>query len=50
MDGMAWLMQITMFLLLGLLVTPTRLLDELGIAVAIAAALMFLARPLAVGA
>ncbi|MEQ9045181.1 MAG: potassium/proton antiporter [Sneathiellaceae bacterium] len=50
MDGMAWLMQITMFLLLGLLVTPTRLLDDLWSAVAIAAVLMFLARPLAVGA
>lgn len=48
MDGMAWLMQITMFLMLGLLVTPTRLLEGLWVAVAIAAVLMFLARPLAV--
>lgn len=47
-DGMAWLSQIAMFLMLGLLVTPTRLVSALVPALAIAAVLMLLARPIAV--
>jgi len=48
MDGYAWLAQASMFLLLGLMVTPSRLLDSLGPALAVAAVLMLIARPLAV--
>lgn len=48
MDAMAWLAQSVMFLLLGLLVTPSTL-GEHGIeAIIIALFLMFIARPLAV--
>ena len=50
MDGYAWLSQAGMFLLLGLLVTPSRLLHSLGHALAIALVLMAVARPLAVWA
>ena len=48
MDGFAWLAQAGMFLLLGLLVTPSRLLPNLGTALGVALVLMFVARPLAV--
>jgi cell volume regulation protein A len=47
-DGIAWLMQIAMFITLGLLVFPRQLLPVAGISVAIAAFLMFVARPAAV--
>ena len=47
-DGLAWLAQIVMFLLLGLLVTPTALLDGLGGEVALGLGLIFVARPVAV--
>ena len=48
-DGLAWLCQIIMFLILGLLITPSSLIPVILPAVAIAAALMFIARPVAVG-
>lgn len=47
-DGLAWLSQIVMFLMLGLLVTPTSLGADLFGALIIAAALIFIARPVAV--
>ena len=47
-DGLAWLSQIVMFLMLGLLVTPTSLGSELSGTLAVAAALIFVARPVAV--
>lgn len=48
MDGLAWLAQAGMFLILGLLVTPSDIIDNLAISIAIACFLIFLARPLAV--
>jgi len=47
-DGMAWLMQITMFLTLGLFVFPSRLIPTMGMSLLIAAVLMLLARPLSI--
>jgi cell volume regulation protein A len=47
-DGLAWLAQITMFLMLGLLVTPHELEDVAWQGLGIALALIFVARPLAV--
>jgi potassium/hydrogen antiporter len=48
MDGYAWLLQAGMFLLLGLLVTPSLLLPTLGPALGVSLALMCVARPVAV--
>lgn len=48
-DGIAWISQITMFVMLGLLVTPTRLLPDVTEAAVVAFALIFVARPIAVG-
>ena len=48
LDAATWLAQIVMFVLLGLLVSPGRLLNSAGPAVVVALALMVLARPLAV--
>lgn len=47
-DGIAWLAQIGMFLTLGLLATPSRMVDALQPALLTAAALIFVARPIAV--
>ncbi len=47
-DGLAWLAQLAMFLLLGLLATPTRLLEVAVTGLVVALALMLVARPLAV--
>ncbi|MBO4206967.1 potassium/proton antiporter [Micromonospora echinofusca] len=47
-DGLAWLAQIGLFVLLGLLATPGRLADALLPAVVVGLALLFLARPLSV--
>ncbi len=46
-DGLAWLAQISMFLLLGLLVTPSALLQNWSAEILIALALVFIARPIA---
>jgi cell volume regulation protein A len=48
LDGFAWAAQATMFLLLGLLVSPRDMLNTLGPTFAVAATLIFVARPLAV--
>ena len=48
MDGYAWLAQAGMFLLLGLLVTPSTMLGALGSGVAVSLTLIFVARPVAV--
>ena len=47
-DALAWLAQILMFALLGLLVYPSQLVPAVGVGLALAAALAFVARPLAV--
>ena len=48
LDGFAWAAQATLFLLLGLLVSPHRMLASAWDSVAIALTLIFVARPLAV--
>ena len=48
-DALAWLAQIMMFTLLGLLVFPSRLLPLIGVGLALSVALACVARPLAVG-
>jgi potassium/hydrogen antiporter len=47
-DGIAWLMQIAMFVLMGLLVFPSNLVPVAGQALLVAALLILVARPLAV--
>jgi cell volume regulation protein A len=47
-DGIAWLSQIGMFVMLGLLVTPSSLLQNLLPAIVVAVTLTVLARPIAV--
>src|ERR1700730_11742355 len=48
LDAVTWLSQIVMFVLLGLLVWPGRLVETIWPALAVAATLMFIARPAAV--
>jgi cell volume regulation protein A len=48
LDAATWLAQIVMFVLLGLLVSPQRMLGSIGPAVAVALMLMLVARPVAV--
>lgn len=47
-DGLAWLMQITMFLILGLLVFPSRLLPIIVSGILISLFLIIIARPIGV--
>jgi potassium/hydrogen antiporter len=47
-DGIAWVMQIAMFLILGLLVFPSRLPAVVGSGLLITAVAVFLARPVSV--
>ncbi len=47
-DSLAWIMQILMFLILGLLVNPSELIGVMPISFACCLCLMFIARPLAV--
>ncbi len=46
-EGLPWLSQITLFVLLGLLVPPSAFMASLGTGVLVTAALVFIARPLA---
>jgi cell volume regulation protein A len=48
LQGAAWLAQLGLFVLLGLLVTPSRMLDEGPAPIAVAVALVLVARPIAV--
>lgn len=47
-EALQWISQMALFLMLGLLVAPSQLLEDIGPALAVAAVLMFVARPLAV--
>lgn len=47
-DGLAWLSQIMMFLILGLLVTPSHLMEHWSLSLSVAVLMIFVARPLAV--
>ncbi|MEO7522515.1 MAG: cation:proton antiporter, partial [Ferruginibacter sp.] len=47
-DGQAWLMQIILFLTLGLLVFPSEILPLIGMGLLISAFLIFVARPIGV--
>jgi len=47
-DGLAWLMQIVLFITLGLLVFPTDVIPVLGIGIIISVFLIFIARPIGV--
>lgn len=47
-DGLAWLMQIVLFLTLGLLVFPSQIIPYIGVGLLISAFLMIVARPVSV--
>jgi len=47
-DGITWLMQVVMFIVLGLLVFPKQLVPVAGVGILISLVLMFIARPLGV--
>ena len=47
-DGLAWLMQIVLFLTLGLLVYPTEIIPYFGIGILVSLFLILVARPIAV--
>lgn len=47
-DGLAWLMQIVLFLTLGLLVFPSKILPYIGLGLMVSGFLILVARPLAV--
>lgn len=47
-DGLSWISQITLLVMLGMLVTPSRLLPDLVPGIAVALVLIFIARPAAV--
>jgi cell volume regulation protein A len=47
-DGLAWLAQIGLFVLLGLLASPSRLVDAIWPAVLVGVALTFVARPISI--
>lgn len=47
-DAQAWLMQIIMFITLGLLVFPSQILPHFGLGILISGLLIFVARPLSV--
>lgn len=47
-DGLAWLSQIMMFLILGMLVTPSHLMEYWSLSLSVAVLMIFVARPLAV--
>ncbi|NJW51871.1 potassium/proton antiporter [Salinimicrobium oceani] len=47
-DGLAWLMQIVLFLTLGLLVFPSDIVPVLGLGILISGFLIFVARPIGV--
>ncbi len=47
-DGLAWLMQVTMFLALGLQVFPARLVPIAGVGILVSLFLIFIARPASV--
>lgn len=47
-DGLAWLMQIVLFLTLGLLVFPSHVVPYIGIGLTISLFLIFIARPVGV--
>jgi len=47
-DGQAWMMQIIMFVTLGLLVFPKQIVPQIGIGLLISIILIFIARPLSI--
>ena len=48
LEGFVWLMQIVMFLTLGLLVFPSHIVPIIGVGLLVSLVLMFIARPLSV--